>query len=239
MLINLRNALMAGKRTPTARDYVQSGLVAMWDGIENAGWGTHDANATTWKDLIGSANMTLANNGATYSWLDDALQVSQETSTSQINVGVASNAALNALLNAAGGFTVEVVAQKKSNFVSSPDRWIDSTTSHPFMIQSDRTNARVGCYTGNNVNVLNATTDTTKVFCVALTQNRSGGKVGYLNGRSFASNTSAYAVSFNSIVIHNRGGEKLRYCIRLYNRVLTADEIAANYAIDKARFGLP
>lgn len=23
----------------TAKDYVQDGLVAMWDGIENAGWG--------------------------------------------------------------------------------------------------------------------------------------------------------------------------------------------------------
>ena len=49
MLINLRNALMAGKRTPTAKDYVQDGLLALWDGIENAGWGTHDVNATTWK----------------------------------------------------------------------------------------------------------------------------------------------------------------------------------------------
>jgi hypothetical protein len=29
------------------------------------------------------------------------------------------------------------------------------------------------------------------------------------------------------------------YNIRLYSRALTADEIAANYAIDKARFGLP
>ena len=27
--------------------------------------------------------------------------------------------------------------------------------------------------------------------------------------------------------------------LRLYSRALTADEIAANYAIDKARFGLP
>lgn len=29
------------------------------------------------------------------------------------------------------------------------------------------------------------------------------------------------------------------YNIRVYNRILTADEIAANYAVDKARFGLP
>ena len=44
------------KTMPTARDYVQDGLIAMWDGIENAGWGVHDPNATTWKDLTGNGN---------------------------------------------------------------------------------------------------------------------------------------------------------------------------------------
>ena len=29
------------------------------------------------------------------------------------------------------------------------------------------------------------------------------------------------------------------YCIRRYSRVLSSDEIAANYAIDQARFGIP
>ena len=27
------------------------------------------------------------------------------------------------------------------------------------------------------------------------------------------------------------------YCVRVYNRELTAEEVAHNYAIDKARFG--
>ena len=54
-----------GKSEPTARDYVQTGLVAMWDGIENAGWGAHDPNATTWKDLVGTRDATLS---GTYSW---------------------------------------------------------------------------------------------------------------------------------------------------------------------------
>ena len=29
------------------------------------------------------------------------------------------------------------------------------------------------------------------------------------------------------------------YNLRLYSRALTADEIASNYAVDKARFGIP
>ena len=37
----------------TAADYVQDGLIALWDGIENVGWGEHDDNATSWIDLTG------------------------------------------------------------------------------------------------------------------------------------------------------------------------------------------
>jgi hypothetical protein len=48
--------------------YVQSGLIAQWDGINNAGTGTHDPTATTWKDLKGSLDMTLTDKG---SWTAD------------------------------------------------------------------------------------------------------------------------------------------------------------------------
>ncbi len=47
----------ASAKPVTARSYVQDGLVAMWDGIENAGWGLHDNNATNWVDLVGGANI--------------------------------------------------------------------------------------------------------------------------------------------------------------------------------------
>ena len=38
----------------TSASYVQDGLIAQWDGIENAGRGVHDANAATWVDLTGN-----------------------------------------------------------------------------------------------------------------------------------------------------------------------------------------
>ena len=52
--------------TLSAKSYVQDGLVAMWDGIENAGWGTHDANATTWVDLTGNGHDAALS--GKYSW---------------------------------------------------------------------------------------------------------------------------------------------------------------------------
>ena len=47
----------------TARSYVQKGLVACYDGIDNAGTGAHDATAATWADLSGNGfDGTLAAN---------------------------------------------------------------------------------------------------------------------------------------------------------------------------------
>ena len=33
--------------------YVQDGLIACWDGIENAGAGVHNPTTTVWKDVVG------------------------------------------------------------------------------------------------------------------------------------------------------------------------------------------
>lgn len=46
-------AAEAHEKTYTAADYVQDGLIAHWDGIENVGYGLHDDNPTYWVDLTG------------------------------------------------------------------------------------------------------------------------------------------------------------------------------------------
>lgn len=46
-----------------AHSYVQKGLVACYDGIDNAGTGVHDSTAATWADLSGNGfDGTLASN---------------------------------------------------------------------------------------------------------------------------------------------------------------------------------
>lgn len=52
---------------PTARDYVQDGLIAMWDGIENVGYEVHDFNTMIWKDLVGTNDMVILS-GAPWYW---------------------------------------------------------------------------------------------------------------------------------------------------------------------------
>lgn len=59
------------KRQYTALDYVQDGLIAMWDGIENAGWGTH-GNVSSWRNL-GSRFGDFILDG-NFEWLDDCIK---------------------------------------------------------------------------------------------------------------------------------------------------------------------
>lgn len=59
-------ACFAGAFAASNADYVQDGLVTHFDAIDNAGTGAHVANATQWKDLKGSATITLKS-GATWS----------------------------------------------------------------------------------------------------------------------------------------------------------------------------
>ena len=51
----------------TSASYVQDGLIAQWDGIDNVGIGGHDATATVWKDLAGNYDLSLLAGG---SWSD-------------------------------------------------------------------------------------------------------------------------------------------------------------------------
>ena len=68
--------------TLMCNSYVKDGLVAMWDGTENAGWGTHDANATTWKDLTGSRDWTLGAS-TSYEWTANSFDAKDQNAATQ------------------------------------------------------------------------------------------------------------------------------------------------------------
>ena len=50
----------------TAKAYVQSGLVAHWDAVENVGYGRHSDETKVWKDLVGGYDMTVEDERATW-----------------------------------------------------------------------------------------------------------------------------------------------------------------------------
>ena len=215
-----------GKRTPTAKDYVQSGLVAMWDGIENVGWGVHDASATTWVDLSRNGyNIIIPSVGAT--WGVDSVTLSNVSLSRQLPETSREN------------FTIECVASKGAGSTIGALVWM----KNPSWIGG----ALVGwttygaCYypwseiARLNVSQLSAISLNWKPGSQACVQN--GVTVATASGGIDSRNV------LSELIVGEYNGSKnentICSCVRLYSRALTADEIARNYAIDKARFGLP
>ena len=86
--------------------YVQDGLIACWDGIENAGAGVHDGSATVWKDVVVGYEFSLNNTIVG----DDCMTFTGEKSGNYITTyGVLSADDTTATFVAARTGTVEIV----------------------------------------------------------------------------------------------------------------------------------
>lgn len=239
MLLGARMALWNGKRTPTAKDYEQSGLVAMWDGIENAGWGTHDAKATVWKDLIGNRDWTLGPSSS-YEWTANSFDAKNQ------------NAATQDFIDGSLVSTVEVVAKIKAVPAAGTGNFAyiivgrDTSAIHSYygLLMRSATAALMAC---RNYWDGKATAYKDVATSMSFPHYISTDAQAYFNGvaaTANANNSFDYNASTRGTVARIGGIATAAlpievYNLRLYSRVLTADEIAANYAIDKARFGLP
>lgn len=212
--------------------YVTNGLIAMWDAVWNAGPGAHVANMTEWLPCAGTTKLvrgkmagTMAT-GVNYVFTDGT-----GTSGDMLH-------ASPAIPYSAQGWTIE----------------------HVCRIDTLRSGATIGCcfWGGGGLYLSGYLTYWTSkygsyAFASGLSTARAHGYTierdanvmrGFWDGArtSIADKTfsdipagSATAAIQNST---NRGILR-SHCIRLYSRALTAAEIAANYAIDKERFGLP
>ena len=240
------------KQGKTAKDYVQDGLVAMWDGIENAGWGVHDASATTWKDLIGNCSFTSSQNP---SWDSDGFILTGSSSISVPFTDVSSEPAIALFSNVTtgGSLTVEIGMDFENTETSGlvfagtlSGRWANFSFATPNMNMASLL-ASMSNGSANGQNSFGTGLGTYSMTSV-YTKKSNGGfyAVSYTNGSQHSTGSldsyvgsSRAAVGFGyaySSYLRPKG--KVRYS-RIYSRALTAAEIAANYAIDKERFNLP
>lgn len=228
MMLAARGIFLAARRNrkPTARSYVQDGLIAMWDGVENAGWGVHDPNATTWKDLIGSDDMSFN------------LAPTVDADGFVYPNGGYSSSSIARTLNA---YTIEICGDLRPKGVTSNDVFSfqrkNATDSlhgvQYFIIQK---NPNYFYAPVSNVPTVYST--------VALAVDNGTTGVSFAGGVRLSGNNSLYVadsvyVIANSLRTRTVNSKARKFHnIRLYSRALTAAEIAANYAIDKERFGL-
>ena len=231
MLIAARESFAVHSRgTPTARDYVQDGLIAMWDGIENAGWGVHDPNATTWTDLVGGqwGSWNIQGAGSDHAIFNLASQL--KTFNSYVNVPATIELSIFDVANMGGCFLN----------INNKTNWNGMATNGmlcPYFYNSSG-------ITYQFYSKQTAVSWAGRDFCDNSTfslQYSTTGIVAYANGVTKKTATVSNGESTKNYGIAGYAGVKFtgkaRY-LRLYSRALTAAEVAANHAIDKERFGL-
>ena len=224
-----------GEQLPASSDYVQDGLLVQWDGIDNSGTGTHNPNATTWKNLAGGGYDLTLTNSATWNAEGRALVVN----------GISAVAPANAPEYK----TIEVVCKRtdgrilfnsgrQSRFIIF-DSVSDETYQRTYFTgatkddQSVKTkyiyqplfksevNFFAGRYDDNGI--------VTDVFKDA--DQREDGARGNNWGAGTGMSIGGRVSSGNAWPWY---GEV--YAIRLYNRRLTKAELAHNYRLDCKRF---
>lgn len=227
-----------GPDKKTTRDYIQDGLVAMWDGIENTREREHDPNATSWVNLIDGAS------ALDYSWALTENATWEYNALKANGSGIAATSPLVYFTQTSSPTVpaqcfLEIVASGVGSTSVGGCVWINANSSDFNAGLIVRNNAYYYGFAKSCVNIQRTTcfsmSSNPKTYLSALTR--------YFNGTAFTG-TNMTATFSSTIQGSSIGafpdGTNPRACsihsIRIYNRVLSAEEVAANFAIDKARF---
>lgn len=255
MIVAAHQTMMGPQGGPSTLDYVQTGLVGMWDGIENAGRGVHDATASSWADLSGNGySLTYSGYSSAKTWDADCFRFVTtvgSASTSPTFLSAATNI-LSGL--SAVSFSICLDIGQTTDFGTPAGFRKDSNNNR--LIWYRQTDGRldpVVSTASSGTRHLDSTTpytkDTTKEETITI--DSSGNIVFYINGSQYSTSSisdfSTIAGMGSALGLNREGSKGYSSVVgtwklmnlRLYNRALSAAEIAKNYAIDKARFNLP
>ena len=223
----------------TARSYVQKGLVACYDGIDNAGTGTHDPSAFQWADLSGNGfDGTLA---ANLGWAADGWTNAVDGSGVLVGTGLANALSL-------GELTVQFACvpardDARQAFFSNYQNMQDGTIAVEHNDGSTSA-GRLRLFRQGSNPALSPVVVPANAFASASVSVTPSRQVFWLNGSTTYTNEASYgaaAAGYASVI----GGDPSRsamafrgvyHAFRAYDRALTADEVKVNAAIDAIRF---
>ena len=214
----------------TSASYVQQGLVAQWDAIDNAGVGYHVPDAATWKDLAGTCDLTLIAGG---SW------------TAAGNSLTVNKGAARGNTKAPAYKTIEVVCKVTSSGKNANLMFSSGISSRKYaLFGGNGTTAYFD--TGSDTLCAKWTYDASAIRMMAATY-ASDGTVDAVYKDGAAANDGTYKETWGNpeskAMIGDRSATASKYAwfgeiytIRLYSTALTPEQIAANHAVDVARF---
>ena len=225
--------------------YVTDGLIAYWDGIDNTGSG-HDSSASAWTDLVNGYALTRRETTYT-TWGDDCAIFAGDTAQ-----GMYTDSELWTLSNNA---TIEVVLKPSATgtqMATTFDISSSALDSHPhydarrFSLFSDNTIGFIGNNVKSYTNPLASVTDIRKLSATytGFTVNNA-----YANNTALSLSNNTHSFKFTGTKQYRIGVETMIgttnypfngkiYAIRVYNRILTTEELTQNMNYDNARFNL-
>ena len=230
-LIALTAAVAFGE---TTRDYVQDGLLACWDGVENAGRHCHNPNAAVWKDVVGGREFSLS--GVTVG-ADRMVFAGSSSSYGALNA-----ADTAATFEKAKNGTLEIVYAAARASFSGSVVILQSTTSSGvgFGILKAGTSIIAGNNSAPTFTFSSgiATNSVSVKYSNAIPQSMvaNGSTPGTGSNNNWGNPTGATTTTIGNRNSLAAGFPGAIYCVRLYSRQLTAEEIAANRAVDLSRF---
>lgn len=235
MTIANRSIMFQQEEAGWKNPYVTDGLIAMWDGEWNAGPGKHDTNATVWKDLAGhSHDLTFSN--SSFAILDNAVVFNDSTCYA--------NAAYAAGEIASGNLTDEILILETPTY--STGSWNGICAISKCGIATNRAFTTLFLYGMVNTPTCGIPKIDTTLLTLTATSSASrlyvnASLIGTKSGLNTPEGSTGNGYTINRREHYTQYGlSKLTVgCRRVYDRILTAAEIAANYAVDKARFNLP
>ena len=227
-----------------ANPYVADGLVLYYDGEWNAGFGAHDSAATIWKDLSATGNdaefVYLAPGGG---WLDNAYDFQTNghfQTTSAIDLG--------------SSFSVQMATDSRSNpFVGNLWPWFVGSNDGHFQFYPNNSTLNVvlnadgmlgsghrSQFTWSDSRFLTAMVDANSNILFQTSMSERNWSVGSgptpLGSQVFAIGGPTKALYPNDSDRTKRSARTPFHAVRIYTKILSADEIARNRAVDEARF---
>ena len=227
-----------GGGIPTPYDYVQDGLVALYDGDWNVGVDSHDPDSDAWIDLTGNGR-TLTVIWGDIGW-DDKCFISCHGTIGNANIGLPVN-------DGKSDRTVEIVSSGARNGAQRCHLTIHSGNSSSVWGLGHYMwgDIRAVCgysFSGSNVSIANFPNiqdillsksvrlrGNECVFIVNDDMKTSSSRMNYTSNGLFLGNTALESSYTDEVRI---------YSVRIYDRVLSDEEVSYNFAIDRARFGL-
>lgn len=263
--LGAENEKFAADMELTAASYIQDGLIAMWDAVENVDWGVHDPDTRTWYALVGGGVLNLP---TAASFTDNALLFDRTLTsgrfkiTSQLDAQFWTDymAALDAkTVTYENCYTLTEYGESAGTGLNYVVRSVVDVIDDPYGFLCPRTQVHV--YFNTNGGGWGYYWITSKIgtaeglHTLAGLFNPNGARVYaslYFDGIHKTSSvvpTSAVAdenVDFSALYAgkfsigsryQNATVDKI-HNFRIYNRVLSSDEIQYNALVDRIRFGL-